>query len=81
MCFKRIDKIFSSSIDKLPRAVGKSGAPNREALKLYREVLKVSKYFDWNDPETGEPYGQKIRKSARREFEIAKMEKDPLIVM
>jgi hypothetical protein len=42
-----IEKILSSSIDKLARS--NKPPPNKEALKLYREILKFSRKIDWTD--------------------------------
>jgi len=48
----------------------------REALALYREVLRVSNLFVWRDERGGE-WAQRIRSSARGEFEAARGESDP----
>jgi len=42
--------------------------PNRELLRLYREVQQMTKRFTWAN-EDGEPWQEILRKSARVEFE------------
>jgi hypothetical protein len=48
-----------------------------ESLKLYRDILRASKLFTWNNPQ-GIPWSEILRQNARKEFELAKLEKDPL---
>ncbi|CAM9903614.1 unnamed protein product, partial [Discosporangium mesarthrocarpum] len=56
-----------------------SRIPNREAIQLYREIMRSAKHFHWcNDK--GEPWNRILRESARREFEQARYETDPLVV-
>jgi len=50
-----------------------------EAIRLYREILRACKHFHWCD-EKGEPWNQLLRKSARKEFEEARYERDPLLI-
>ncbi|EAR93245.1 complex 1 protein, LYR family protein (macronuclear) [Tetrahymena thermophila SB210] len=75
---KMLEEILSKPIEHM--ILSKKMPPNKEALKLYREILKFSNYFYWNNTK-GENWGEIIRKSARREFEIGKSESDPLIAM
>lgn len=75
-----LQELFSKSIDLMPRSQSKQ-VPSKEALRLYREVVKFSKQMDWPDPKTGLPYGVMVLQSAKKEFEIARFEKDPLMVM
>ena len=42
--------------------------PNREILLTYREVLKMTQRFNWNN-EDGEPWKEILRKTSRAEFE------------
>jgi hypothetical protein len=49
----------------------------REALKLYRDILRAVKYFPHRN-EQGVPWAEVLRKSARKEFEEAKFLRDPL---
>ncbi|TFJ80387.1 hypothetical protein NSK_008294 [Nannochloropsis salina CCMP1776] len=53
--------------------------PNREALRLYREILRTARRFYWPNDE-GEPWREVLRREARKEFEQARAEKDPLII-
>ena len=55
------------------------GQANREALLLYRDVLRTAKAFYWAD-EKGREWPLVLRESARKEFEEARNERDPLIV-
>ena len=57
----------------------KSGTSRREALSLYREILRTCKAFHWCD-DNGVPWNQRLRKEARKEFEASKEETDPLII-
>lgn len=51
----------------------------REALSLYREVLRYSNLFVWRD-EHGRVWRDVIRSSARQEFEAARHEPDPELI-
>jgi hypothetical protein len=51
----------------------------REALSLYREILRWSNLFVWRDQQ-GRLFKDLIRESARKEFEDARYERDPEIV-
>jgi hypothetical protein len=51
----------------------------REALALYREVLRYSNLFVWRD-ERGRVWRDVIRASARQEYEAARHEADPELV-
>lgn len=51
----------------------------REALSLYREVLRYSNLFVWRD-EHGRVWRDVIRASARSEFEAARREPDPELI-
>jgi hypothetical protein len=51
----------------------------REALSLYREVLRYSNLFVWKD-EHGRVWRDVIRSSARQEFEAARHEPDPELI-
>ncbi|KXZ45344.1 hypothetical protein GPECTOR_56g441 [Gonium pectorale] len=51
----------------------------REALSLYREILRYSNLFVWRD-EKGRLWRDVIRDSARKEFEAARYEPDPEII-
>lgn len=48
--------------------------PNREAIQLYRDILRACRHFHWcNDK--GEPWNEVLRKNARKEFEEARHER------
>mmetsp|Transcript_15792 Transcript_15792/g.25791 ORF Transcript_15792/g.25791 Transcript_15792/m.25791 type:complete len:97 (-) Transcript_15792:680-970(-) len=59
--------------------IGRSKAPNREAIRLYREILKTANCFYWPNDD-GEQWSVVLKRSARKEFEEARHETDPLIV-
>lgn len=73
-------------LPKSPETFGPSGkhlTPSRnrkEALSLYREILRTAKHFHWKDETTGEPWNKILQKRARQEFEEARNEQDPLII-
>eukprot|EP00892_Ulva_mutabilis_P011012 jgi/Ulvmu1/8283/UM041_0095.1 len=51
----------------------------KDALQLYRTILKYSALFDWHD-EHGVMWRDKLRASARKEFEAARAETDPEVI-
>ena len=69
--------MFSNSIHKLPRETRR--VKNKEALKLYRDVLKLTREFTWHD-ENNRLWAERIKNSARQEFELARDEKDPFLI-
>ncbi len=73
----KLEEIFSNTIHHLPRETRK--IRNKEALKLYREVLRLTKEFTWHD-ENNRLWAERIQASARQEFEMARNEKDPFII-
>jgi hypothetical protein len=50
-----------------------------ESLKLYRDILRASRYFTWNN-EKGIPWSVILRQNARNEFEQARFERDPAVI-
>lgn len=46
---------------------------NREALRLYRAILRRSRSFYWPN-ENGEPWCNVLKESARKEFEQSRFE-------
>jgi len=52
----------------------------REVLALWRDVLRTSRAFYWSN-DKGIPWCRVLKESARKEFEAARNEKDPLIIM
>ncbi len=57
----------------------KNSTSRKEALSLYREILRTTKVFHWCD-DKGLPWSVRLRKEARREFEESREETDPLII-
>lgn len=51
----------------------------REALALYRDILRAARLFAWPD-DRGVPWREVLRANARREFEEARGERDPEVV-
>ena len=51
----------------------------REALSLYRDILRATRFFAWPDAR-GVPWRDVLRENARKEFEDARFETDPEIV-
>ena len=51
----------------------------REALSLYRDILRATRFFTWPDSR-GVLWRDVLRENARREFELARFESDPEIV-
>jgi hypothetical protein len=79
----RIDSVAELLERNLLRS-SKRGSPRvlttrREALALYRHVLRWSNIFVWKDDQ-GRPWRDVIRHSARKEFEDARFEQDPQLI-
>jgi hypothetical protein len=53
--------------------------PNPEALRLYRDILRLARVFTWRN-EKHELWRDIVSSNARKEFEQARHEKDPLLV-
>lgn len=51
----------------------------REALNLYRDILRATRFFTWTDSR-GILWRDILRENARKEFEEARFEKDPDVV-
>ena len=51
----------------------------REALSLYRDILRASRFFTWTDSR-GFLWRDILRENVRKEFEAARFETDPEIV-
>jgi hypothetical protein len=73
-----LKNILDFPVDKLVR-IGRP-LPNREALRLYREILKFSSEFDWKN-ERGQHWKSVLRASARKEFDLARDERDPMLIL
>jgi len=80
-----VAEMLEASIVRGPqRKEDSAGRPNilttrREALALYREVLRYSNLFVWRD-QRGCMWRDVIRSSARQEFEAARFEPDPELI-
>ncbi|KAJ7969237.1 Complex 1 LYR protein [Quillaja saponaria] len=51
----------------------------REALSLYRDILRATRFFMWPDA-TGILWRDVLRENSRKEFEEARFEKDPEVI-
>lgn len=51
----------------------------REALSLYRDVLRATRFYAWTDSR-GVLWRDVLRENARKEFEAARFETDPEVV-
>lgn len=52
---------------------------NIEAIRLYRDILRTSRMFTWNN-EKNELWSKVLKQNARKEFEQARYESDPMVV-
>jgi hypothetical protein len=80
-----VRSINMSSTDSDPVSLASEGlkpdprSVRREALWLYRDVLRTARQFTWPDKD-GVMWKDKLVASARKEFEIARHERDPAII-
>ncbi|KAF6149672.1 hypothetical protein GIB67_017405 [Kingdonia uniflora] len=51
----------------------------REALSLYRDIIRATRFFSWTDSR-GNLWRDTLRENARREFEEARFESDPEVI-
>uniref|UniRef100_A0A1J3I3F3 Complex 1 LYR protein domain-containing protein n=1 Tax=Noccaea caerulescens TaxID=107243 RepID=A0A1J3I3F3_NOCCA len=51
----------------------------REALSLYRDILRATRFFMWTDSR-GIIWRDVLRENARKEFEAARFETDPEVI-
>ena len=57
---------LKKSIDQLERS--NKPIPNKEVLRLYREVIQMTRRFTWSN-EDGDSWKDILKKSSRTEFE------------
>ncbi|KAL6751557.1 hypothetical protein V8C86DRAFT_2776594 [Haematococcus lacustris] len=80
---EHLQDLFRRNLDKASRKRPEGGqvvrTTRREALALYREILRYSNLFVWKDHQ-GRTWRDLIRHSTRKEYEDAKHEQDPEIV-
>ncbi|EPS74343.1 hypothetical protein M569_00415, partial [Genlisea aurea] len=81
-----IDELLDRHLKKKPssdedefRRRRRLTSTRREALSLYRDVLRATRFFTWPDPR-GVPWRDVLRANARKEFEDARFETDPEII-
>lgn len=77
-----VAEMIESTIVRTPREKGQPPrvlTTRREALALYRDVLRYSNLFVWRDAR-GRVWRDVIRGSARAEFDAARLESDPELV-
>lgn len=83
--FKFHRAINMSSTDSDPVSLALEGqkpdpkSNRREAIWLYRDILRTARQFTWTDKD-GKSWRDKLVASARKEFEIARGERDPAII-
>ncbi|OVA15966.1 Complex 1 LYR protein [Macleaya cordata] len=75
---KKKEKIYDSDEDELSLR-RRLTSTRREALSLYRDILRATRFFVWPDAR-GVLWRDVLRDNARREFEEARFEKDPEII-
>ena len=46
--------------------------PNKEALRLYRDILRATRMFTWPD-DKGVPWRETLQRNARQEFEAGEI--------
>jgi len=77
------EHIIENTLDKTTYRTRGSGTllttTRREALSLYREIMRITTLFDWPN-ERGEIWRDVLRTSARQEFEDARYEQDPEVI-
>eukprot|EP00884_Botryococcus_braunii_P021303 jgi/Botrbrau1/7857/Bobra.9_2s0033.1 len=80
----KLHEIFQKHVDSSAKSKGPEHTANvvttrREALSLYRSILRYSKLFVWSD-DRGKPWAEVLRESARKEFEAARLVSDPTMI-
>ncbi|RZL05483.1 MAG: LYR motif-containing protein [Pedobacter sp.] len=52
----------------------------QEVIKLYRDIVRATRLFSWPN-EQGVLWSEILRRNARQEFEEARFEKDPTLII
>ena len=77
------EHIIENTLDKTTYRTRGSGTllttTRREALSLYREIMRITTLFDWPN-DRGEIWRDVLRSSARQDFEDARYEQDPEVI-
>uniref|UniRef100_A0A1D1Y6A6 LYR motif-containing protein 4B n=1 Tax=Anthurium amnicola TaxID=1678845 RepID=A0A1D1Y6A6_9ARAE len=73
------DKVAGDEEEDEVAARRRLTSTRREALSLYRDVLRATRFFPWPDAR-GVPWREVLRENARREFEQARYERDPEVI-
>jgi hypothetical protein len=50
-----------------------------EGLRLYRDILRTCRTFWWKD-QNGNIWADVLKRNARKEFELSRLEKDPVVI-
>ncbi|KAL5725600.1 hypothetical protein ACHQM5_008729 [Ranunculus cassubicifolius] len=72
------EKIYDSDQEELNRRQ-RLTTTRREALSLYRDIIRATRFFMWPDT-NGILWRDVLRDNARREFEDARFERDPEVI-
>ena len=72
-----VEQVFSKGVDTLKRTNRRP--PNKDALRIYREVVKFCAEFNWKNTD-GRVWKDILREHARKEFEQSREERDPVIL-
>ncbi|KAL5708737.1 hypothetical protein ACHQM5_019503 [Ranunculus cassubicifolius] len=72
------EKIYDSDQEKLNR-LQRLTSTRREALNLYRDIVRATRFFMWPDTR-GVLCIDVLRDNERREFEEARYERDPEVI-
>ncbi|KAK9109511.1 hypothetical protein Sjap_017571 [Stephania japonica] len=73
------EKSYDNSDEDEISARRRLTSTRREALSLYRDIIRATRFFSWPN-DRGVLWRDILRENARREFETARFEKDPEIV-
>jgi Complex 1 protein (LYR family) len=74
-----VEAIVSAVFNLCDNSLGKMFAPNREGVRLYRDILRACRFFNYPN-QKGELWSDVLRANARKEFEQARYERDPEMI-